>query len=498
MSIPWAAAKPTVSRRSLAPDVETVDVQPVNKPDQRALYEKRRKIHPRRVQGTFRRLKWAAMSAMLAIYYLSPWIRWDRGPSAPDQAILVDLGAPRFYFFFIEIWPQEIYYVTGLLIIAALALFLATSLLGRVWCGYACPQTVWTDLFVAVERFIEGDRAARIRLDRAKWSPAKIGKRVLKHTVWLVIGACTGGAWVFYFVDAPTLAAQLVTFEAPMAAYGFIAILTGTTYLLGGLAREQVCTFMCPWPRIQAAMFDEDTLLVGYREYRGEPRGAYRKGESWENRGSCIDCNMCVVVCPMGIDIRDGLQLECISCALCIDACNTVMDRIEQPRGLIGYDTVAGIRRKSEHEPVRRPRIFRARTVIYTALIALVGGIMLTVLLSRSPLGVNILRDRNPLFVKLSDGSIRNGYTVKILNKHHEQRVFDLRLSGLKAATISIIGLADTHLTVGPDRLRSFRVYVKAPRAALTGVSTPIRFDVIDRMDGRMVSHDSTARGPVK
>ncbi|MBT5459649.1 MAG: cytochrome c oxidase accessory protein CcoG [Rhodospirillaceae bacterium] len=478
-----------------APVVETVDVEPVNKPEQRAQYEKRRKIHPRRVHGPFRRLKWISMAMMLAIYYLSPWIRWDRGPTAPDQAILVDMSAPRFYFFFIEIWPQEIYYVTGLLIIAALMLFLATSLLGRVWCGYACPQTVWTDLFVTVERFVEGDRAARIRLDRAPLSLSKIGKRGLKHFIWLVIGACTGGAWVFYFVDAPTLAAQLLTFDAPAAVYGFVGLLTGTTYLLGGIAREQVCTFMCPWPRIQAAMFDEDTLLVGYREFRGEPRAPYRKGDSFENRGSCIDCNSCVVVCPAGIDIRDGLQLECISCALCIDACNNVMDRIDQPRGLIGYDTVAGLRRKADSE-VGRPRIIRARTVIYAGLIALVGGIMLVTLLGRSPLDVNVLRDRNPLFVKLSDGGIRNGYTVKILNKHHEIRTFDLKLSGVKPAAISIIGTTGTRVTVGPDRLRSFRVFVKTPRAALTSDSTPIRFHVKDREDDRMASHDSTLRGP--
>ena len=479
-------------------DVEIVDVEPVNKPEQRALYEKRRKIHPRRVHGTFRRLKWIAMAGMLAVYYLTPWIRWDRGPTAPDQAILVDLGAPRFYFFFIEIWPQEIYYVTGLLIIAALALFLATSLLGRVWCGYACPQTVWTDLFLVVERFFEGDRAARIRLDRAKWDGNKLARRAAKHIVWLVIGACTGGAWVFYFADAPTLARQLFVFEAPAMAYSFIAILTATTYLLGGFAREQVCTFMCPWPRIQAAMFDDQTLLVGYRPYRGEPRAPYRKGEGWEARGDCIDCNNCVVVCPMGIDIRDGLQLECISCALCIDACNDVMDRIDRPRGLIGYDTADGLQHKAEGAAARL-RLVRPRTVIYVVLIALVGAIMLATLINRSPLDVNVLRDRNPLFVALSDGGIRNGYTVKILNKHHEKRAFRFAVTGISGTQVTILGMAADGpqlLDVGPDRLRSFRVFVKAPRRALTGETTPIRFVLTDTKDGRTADHDSTMRGP--
>ena len=480
-------------------EIEAIDVEPVNKPEQRALYEKRRKIHPRRVHGRYREIKWAAMSVTLGIYYISPWIRWDRGPNAPDQAILVDMSTPRFYFFFIEIWPQEIYYVTGLLIIAALALFLATSLLGRVWCGYACPQTVWTDLFLVVERFFEGDRAARIRLDRARWSADKLARRAGKHAVWLVISVCTGGAWVFYFADAPTLVADLVAFSAPTVAYSFIAALTATTYLMGGFAREQVCTFMCPWPRIQAAMFDEHTLLVGYREHRGEPRGAYRKGDSWDGRGSCVDCNMCVVVCPMGIDIRDGLQLECISCALCIDACNGVMDRIGQPRGLIGYDTAAGLKRKAEGE-TGRLRLIRPRTVIYAALIALVGAIMLVTLIGRSPLDVSVLRDRNPLFVALSGGAIRNGFTFKILNKHHEDRTFRFAVTGLEAAKVSIIGMpgAGAHpmLTVGPDRLRSFRVFVTAPRRELAGQSTPIRFVLTDTADGRAVHHDSTMRGP--
>ena len=273
------ARAPAGAVRERAPnDVETVDVQAVNKRAQRALYATRQRIHPKKTRGTFRRIKWLVMAAMFAVYYLAPWIRWDRGPNAPDQAILLDLPARRFYFFFIEIWPQEVYYVTGLLIIAALALFLVTSLAGRVWCGYACPQTIWTDLFIAVERLVEGDRDARIRLDRAPWTAGKVGKKVVKHAMWVVIGIGTGGAWVFYFADAPTLAGQLVRFDAPFTAYMFIAILAFTTYMLAGFAREQVCIYMCPWPRIQGAMLDQDSMVVTYRDYRGEPRGPYRKG----------------------------------------------------------------------------------------------------------------------------------------------------------------------------------------------------------------------------
>lgn len=237
------------------------------------LFAAQEPIFPRRVTGFFRRLKWGIMGVTLAIYYLVPWIRWDRGPSLPDQAVLVDLANRRFYFFWIEIWPHEFYFVAGLLIMAGLGLFLFTSALGRVWCGYTCPQTVWTDLFLLVERWIEGDRNARVRLWKAPWDARKWRLRLTKWTAWLVIALLTGGAWVFYFADAPTLLGQLVTLQAPTVAYATIAILTATTFTLGGFLREQVCIYMCPWPRIQGAMMDEGTLTVGYRDWRGEPRG---------------------------------------------------------------------------------------------------------------------------------------------------------------------------------------------------------------------------------
>ncbi|MEM7488296.1 MAG: cytochrome c oxidase accessory protein CcoG, partial [Pseudomonadota bacterium] len=290
-------------------------------------------IFPRRVKGTFRNLKWIIMILTLGVYYVTPWIRWDRGPNLPDQAVLVDLAGRRFYFFWIEIWPHEFYFVAGLLIMAGLGLFLFTSALGRVWCGYACPQTVWTDLFLEVERRIEGDRNARVRLWKAPWDARKTRLRLTKWTVWALIGLATGGAWVFYFADAPTLLRDLVTLNAHPVAYITIAILTTTTVVLGGFMREQVCIYMCPWPRIQAAMVDEGTLTVGYRDWRGEPRGKKRI----EGAGDCIDCMACVNVCPTGIDIRDGQQMACITCALCIDACDEVMEKIGRPRGLIDY-----------------------------------------------------------------------------------------------------------------------------------------------------------------
>ena len=298
------------------------------------LYAPREPIFPKRVKGTFRSLKWWIMGITLGIYYLAPWIRWDRGPNLPDQAILVDMANRRFFFFWIEIWPHEFYFIAGLLIMAGLGLFLFTSAAGRVWCGYTCPQTVWTDLMILVERWIEGDRNARIRLQRQKWNGEKIRKRLIKFTSWMLIAVATGGAWVFYFADAPTLLMDLVTGQAHALAYSTILVLTLTTFFFGGIAREQICIYACPWPRIQAAMMDEDTITIAYREWRGEPRG---RGKKRDDLGDCIDCNACVAVCPMGIDIRDGQQMECITCGLCIDACDEMMVKVGKERGLIDY-----------------------------------------------------------------------------------------------------------------------------------------------------------------
>src|SRR5579864_6104147 len=344
------------------------------------LYEARKKVYPQAVHGRFRRIKWAILIFALAVYYLLPFVRWNRGPGFPSQAVLVDFPHRRFYFFFIELWPQEVYYFTGLLIIAAMTLFLMNAVAGRVWCGYLCPQTVWTDLFYAVERFVEGDRRERIMSDKRGWTLTHIRQAATKHFIWLMIAWWTGGAWVLYFSDAPTLVKDLATFQAPAIAYVWIGILTATTYVLAGHMREQVCVYMCPWPRIQAALTDEWALNVTYKYDRGEPRCSVKKAIDLralgERAGDCVDCNQCVAVCPTGIDIRDGAQLGCIQCGLCIDACDTVMKKIDRPTRLIGYDNDINVQRRiTGKKEIFKP--VRARTVVYASVIAAVCAVML-------------------------------------------------------------------------------------------------------------------------
>lgn len=431
------------------------------------LYVNRIKVYPRRVDGFFRRAKWAVLALCLGVYYAVPWLRWDRGPGAPDQAVLIDLPGRRGYFFAVEIWPQEVYFVTGLLILGAIGLFFVTAYFGRVWCGYACPQTVWTDLFMLVERWIEGDRNARMRLDKAAWSAGKALRKLAKHVAWIAIAAATGGAWVFYFADAPTTLAEILSGEASFAVYVFVGLFTATTYTLAGWAREQVCTYMCPWPRFQAAMFDEHSFIVSYRRLRGEPRGKHKTGTSWDGRGDCVDCGSCVAVCPTGIDVRDGQQLECIGCGLCIDACDDVMAKVGRPKGLIAFDTLAAQHAQAAGGTHVHPWI-RPRPMLYLAVMVLVGGAMIATLALRGDTELHVLRDRAPLYVKLSDGSIRNGYTVKILNKAREERSYTLSLAGVPGATLSVVGAKEQSapdraiVAAKPDTVSTYRVYVAA------------------------------------
>ncbi len=466
------------------------------------LYAAREPIFPRRVSGKFRQLKWWLMGFTLTVYYLTPWIRWDRGPNLPDQAVLVDLAGRRFFFFWIEIWPYEFYFIAGLLIMAGLGLFLFTSALGRVWCGYACPQTVWTDLFILVERWIEGDRNARVRLWKAKWDFRKWRLRVTKWIIWALIGLATGGAWVFYFADAPTLLVKLVTLTAHPVAYITVAILTLFTVLFGGFAREQVCIYMCPWPRIQSAMVDEDTLMVGYRDWRGEPRGKHRKAEGADRLGDCIDCMACVNVCPVGIDIRDGQQLECITCALCIDACDDVMDKIGKPRGLIDYMALTDevLERKGGQAKPIWQHILRPRTMLYTALWSLIGFGLVYALFVRAEVDMTVAPVRNPTFVMLSDGSVRNSYDVRLLNKHGDARKFRLSLTSDEILRIELEGEPALFVTVPADSTYLQRVYVIAPQGsgADTKDRSKLRLWVEDTINAERAYNETVFNGRVK
>ncbi|MGA0604074.1 cytochrome c oxidase accessory protein CcoG [Caulobacter sp. KR2-114] len=443
------------------------------------LYKPRTPIYPKLAHGRWRTIKWVMLVLTLGVYYGAPWIRWHRPDGLPQQAILVDFTGRRFYFFFIQLWPQEVYFITGLLVMAALALFLTTALFGRLWCGYACPQTVWTDLYIAVERLFEGDRNARMRLDAAPMSFNKLWRKGGKHLAWLAIAMVTGGAWVLYFHDAPSLLKTFWIGQAPMTAYVSVAVLTFTTYALAGHMREQVCTYLCPWPRIQGAMLDDHSLQVTYRRDRGEPRGPHKKNESWAGRGDCVDCNQCVVVCPMGIDIRDGGQIECINCGLCVDACDEIMLRLDRPRSLISYDTDAAV---ADRVAGRKPQyqFVRARTIYYAVALTLVSGLMVWGFIHRSPVVFDVLRDRNPTFVRLHDGAIRDGYTLKIANRSFQRQTYQVSLTGLPNYALKTPGAAPLtgpiSVVVEPNQVESVRLFVTVPAAAVTAPSLPVTF----------------------
>ena len=460
-----------------------------------SLYASREPVFPRRVKGTFRTLKWWLLAVMLGAYYITPWLRWDRGPNLPDQAVLIDLANRRFFFFMIEIWPHEFYFIAGLLIMAGLGLFLFTSAAGRVWCGYACPQTVWTDLFILVERWVEGDRNARIRLHRQPWNWEKLLKNGIKWWIWLLIGLATGGAWVFYFTDAPTLLRDLVTFQAHPVAYITMLILTFTTFFFGGFAREQICIYACPWPRIQAAMVDEDTLTIAYRDWRGEPRGK----QTVEGNGDCIDCMACVNVCPMGIDIRNGQQMACITCGLCIDACNDVMDRIGKPRDLIGYLALTDEVRERQGQPPKSvwAHVFRPRTVMYTVLWGGVGIGLIVALFLRSPIDVSVTPVRNPTYVTLSDGSIRNAYDLRLRNMQGDDAQFTITVTSDAPVDMSIEGVKGLTVTVPANETMSQRVYLTGAAGSDAAESdrTEVRLWIEEQGTTNRVHHDTIFNG---
>jgi cytochrome c oxidase accessory protein FixG len=463
------------------------------------LYANRVRVYPKTVHGPVRNAKWAILIVCLGIYYLLPWLRWHRGVNQPDQAVLLSIFHERFYFFNLEFWPQDIYYLTGLLIMAAIALFLVTSVIGRVWCGYTCPQTVWTDLFMWVEYLIEGDRNERMKRDASPMTFGTVWRKTAKHAMWLGIAFWTGGAWIMYYVDAPTVTAEFWTGTASKEVYFFTLLFTATTYLLAGWAREQVCTYMCPWPRFQAAMLDEQSITVTYQGWRGEPRTRGKRHDN-EPAGDCIDCGACVTACPTGIDIRDGIQLECINCGLCIDACNHVMERTGHPKWLITWDTLADQAAKSEGRQTTL-HLLRPRTLIYISALVIAVSLMTVALLTRATLGLSVLHDRAPLFVRQPDGNIRNGYTVKIVNKDVSPVLYEVRTDGLDGALLAEAdeGLGPASrlgVMVGADTVGTFRITVAGQPGHLTSGSQGIDFILRNTdTDERTVYH-SLFMGP--
>jgi cytochrome c oxidase accessory protein FixG len=464
------SARPGEQVRAAIANVNADGLQP--EPARPRLFEKRKTVHNRRIDGPFRRFKWTVMVVTLAIYYGTPWIRWDRGPYAPDQAVLIDLANRRFYMFGIEIWPHEFYFVAGLLVMAGIGLFLVTSAVGRAWCGYACPQTVWTDLFQHIDRFVDGDRNARMRLDAAPWTLNKVARRAFKWTIYLVISFWTGGAWIMYFADAPTLTHDFWTGQAAPIAYVTVGILTLTTFTLGGFMREQVCIYMCPWPRIQSAMMDEKSLTVTYKDWRGEPRGSVKKAQKEPGKfGDCIDCLQCVAVCPTGIDIREGPQIGCITCALCIDACDRVMAEIGRPRGLIDYITLEDAKREAAGEPARPAWkvLLRPRTIVYFSVWGAIGLALLFALGTRSHTDISVAPDRNPPYMLMSDGSVRNAYTVKLRNMQSRPRQMKVAIAGLPGAAMwsdemgRDAAARELIFTVPADSTAPQRLYLVAP-----------------------------------
>jgi len=466
------------------------------------LYAARERVYPKAVHGPARSFKWGVLIFCLVVYYVLPWLRWDRGPGRAAQAVLLDLPNRRFYFFNLELWPQDVVYLTGLLILSAVGLFLVTSLAGRVWCGYTCPQTVWTDLFMWVERLVEGDRNAHMRRDKGPLTLDKAWRKAVKHGVWLAVAFWTGGALIMYFVDAPTVTLQIWRGEAGTTTYFFMFLFTATTYLLAGWAREQVCTFMCPWPRFQASMLDEQSLIVSYEPTRGEPRGHGKRDGSpaVAGLGQCIDCLACVHVCPTGIDIRDGVQLECINCGLCVDACNEMMVRTGQPKWLVTWDTLAGQKAKAEGRQ-ESFRLLRPRTFIYLAALFAGIAVMGTALATRAHIDLSVQHDRAPLFVQVRDGSIRNGYTIKVSNKTDAPAEFVLTLSGLASGGMAIAEQSAPPasvlvLPVGRDSIGTFRVLVFGRPASLVDGSQKIDLLLRNSLTGEETGYKSVFIGP--
>jgi cytochrome c oxidase accessory protein FixG len=449
-----------------------------------SLYAKAEKIYPREVHGLFARLRVLGVLGLLGIYYITPWLRWDG-----HQALLLDLPARKFHIFFITLWPQDFFYLAVLLIIAGLVLFFVTALAGRVWCGYACPQTVWTEAFLWIERKVEGNRLQQQKLDASPMGVRKFRIKATKHFLWLAFSAWTGFTFVGYFSPIDELGRNLLTFNIGPWETFWILFYGFATYGNAGFMREQVCKYMCPYARFQSAMFDKDTLVVSYIPNRGEPRGSRKRSVDpvAAGMGDCIDCTLCVQVCPTGIDIRDGLQYECIACSACIDACDDVMDKMGYDKGLIKYTTEHAMQGGKTH-------ILRPRIVIYAVILLAIFAAFGYSFSQRISLGLDVIRDRNTLYRETSDGLIENVYILKVLNMDNAGHQYDLSVSGIPGLTLhkdmAVIRVESGGILELPVRLR-------ADEADLEARSSDVVFELVATDDDSLaVSEDARFLGP--
>jgi cytochrome c oxidase accessory protein FixG len=424
---------------------------------QGGFYVAAEKIYPREIDGRFARLRKVAAVTLLGLFYSVAWLRWQG-----HQALLFDLPARKFHIFGLTLWPQDFLYLALLLIIAALSLFFFTALAGRLWCGYACPQTAWTELFIWIEQWTEGDRSRRMKLDRGPWNLEKFTRKGVKQFLWITLAVYTGFTFVGYFTPIRSLGGQLLAGSVGAWALFWIFLYSLATYGNAGFLREQVCKYMCPYARFQSAMFDRDTLIISYDEPRGEPRGARRRGTlaRAQGLGDCIDCTLCVQVCPTGIDIRRGLQYECIACGACIDACDSVMDKMGSPRGLVRYTTEQAVHG-------RQTRIIRPRMIVYAALLTIVAGFLGYSLFTRTPLILDVIRDRNALYREVHGDRIENIYSLKVINLDNAPHTYSLLVSGIEQLQVAT---PTAPIEIPAGTVSTVITRLEAPAAAVGGV----------------------------